>query len=223
MVFSPNANLKLIICLCLGVSFSSCFTKKIILQSALRQGQPFDIQLDTIYKIYYNINKKIVEEKYTLNDKVICVKEYNFYKHDGWEMLNCENILTRYYPSGKVYLVVPVKQLTLSEYQPDLKSIINGVKDTRFRNFKQKVFHGILKEYYENGKLRSIKEYRDGLLWNIFEMYFSDGEPLDFGDFKNGSGTIKIYNRFKILTYIITYQNGEIIKREFVPPPIINK
>ncbi|MDW8334164.1 MAG: hypothetical protein RMM53_08125, partial [Bacteroidia bacterium] len=52
---------------------------------------------------------------------------------------------------------------------------------------------GIYKEYYSNGKLRSVLEYRWGRLWNILEQYDSNGNRLKKSEFSNGTGVLTIY------------------------------
>lgn len=55
-------------------------------------------------------------------------------------------------------------------------------------------YHGIVKDYYFNGQLRSTIEYKMGKPWNMIEAYTRYGAPLDRGTLKNGTGIFFEYN-----------------------------
>ena len=68
---------------------------------------------------------------------------------------------------------------------------------------------GYSKEYFENGQLRSHRIYIDGLLWNIIELRKADGTRVkDFGTYKDGNGTIKLYDEKDRLKSLTTYTKG---------------
>ena len=54
--------------------------------------------------------------------------------------------------------------------------------------------NGKSKFYYRNGDVRSVLEYSDDKLWNVLEYYNVLGNKLDFGNFQNGYGKIKVYD-----------------------------
>nr|WP_321222457.1 hypothetical protein [uncultured Psychroserpens sp.] len=68
--------------------------------------------------------------------------------------------------------------------------------------------NGFFKEYDQNGELKSHAEYKNGLLWNIYLVKDANDTVIsDFGTFKNGSGTIKIYKNDKI-NAVREYEDG---------------
>lgn len=72
-----------------------------------------------------------------------------------------------------------------------------------------------LKYYYESGQLWVSKVYRKGKYFNVLELYDSEGNSLDFGTLKDGTGTVKFYTQDAEVYLIRTYEEGEIINEEY--------
>lgn len=68
---------------------------------------------------------------------------------------------------------------------------INGIISYRFNKL-----HGQALVFFENGNLRHRIEFKNDRLWNIFEYYDIDGNVLDYGDFVDGNGFLKIYSNY---------------------------
>jgi|SRR5690554_884341 len=52
---------------------------------------------------------------------------------------------------------------------------------------------GISEYYHSNGELKSKIEYNYGKIWNVLVYNDSLGNPLEYGDLKNGNGYLKQY------------------------------
>ena len=71
----------------------------------------------------------------------------------------------------------------------------------------------VAKQYHENGKLLievTYDEYGDVL--NLLQYFGFNGEPLEIGTLKDGSGTVNIYNDDNELIRVDTYKNGDLVK-----------
>ena len=71
-----------------------------------------------------------------------------------------------------------------------------------------------LKYYYESGQLWVSKVYQDGKYFNVLELYNSEGNPLDFGTLKDGTGTVKYYTDDAKVYLIRTFEDGVIMNEE---------
>jgi antitoxin component YwqK of YwqJK toxin-antitoxin module len=67
---------------------------------------------------------------------------------------------------------------------------------------------GSLKEFHSNGKLYYEAYYVRGRIWNIISMSDTTGKALDFGSFKNGNGTLKMYDEQGFFREQYQYVNG---------------
>lgn len=63
----------------------------------------------------------------------------------------------------------------------------------RFKNNEQ-IGHSIEISYYPNGNIKFVAEYEKYEFINILTFNYPNGETYDYGDFKNGSGTITWLN-----------------------------
>jgi len=89
----------------------------------------------------------------------------------------------------------------------------NGNIEESF-NCKKGEIHGEYKYFYESGQLWVNREYVDGKVFNILELYDSEGNTLDFGTLKDGTGTVKYYTLDQKIYMIRTFENSEMIKEE---------
>lgn len=89
----------------------------------------------------------------------------------------------------------------------------------RIKNYANTKYHGLVKEwtdegllkvdsyyhhgkkdstykyYYDNGSLWSIVQYKKGKIWNVDFTVGPTGDTLDYGTLLNGNGTYKSYNQ----------------------------
>jgi antitoxin component YwqK of YwqJK toxin-antitoxin module len=75
-------------------------------------------------------------------------------------------------------------------------------------HFKSGILHGNCTYYYDNGKLRGIVTYDAGKLMNILKYLDVNGHNLNFGDFSNGNGNLKLYYENGILEEEGQMKNG---------------
>lgn len=68
--------------------------------------------------------------------------------------------------------------------------------------------------YHSNGRIWSEVFYKNGILWTVFSNYNSNGEKVEKGTLKDGSGTLYRYNEDGNLLFIQTFKNGVQIKLE---------
>ncbi|WP_159038670.1 toxin-antitoxin system YwqK family antitoxin [Brumimicrobium mesophilum] len=77
---------------------------------------------------------------------------------------------------------------------------------------------GILTEvkyYYESSQLWVQKEYKDGKYFNIKQLYDSQGNSLDFGTLKDGTGTVKYYTEDAKVYLIRFFEDGIVVNEEY--------
>lgn len=77
-------------------------------------------------------------------------------------------------------------------------------------------YNGFYKFYYENGQLAEHREYKDGKIWNVINIYDSLGNVItNKGTLNNGSGTTHNYfdgHLMAICTYKDGVRHGQYIK-----------
>lgn len=68
----------------------------------------------------------------------------------------------------------------------------------------------ILENYYENGQVKSKKEYKDGVLNGTTEYYFENGQLEIENQYTHGilNGFYKIYREDGSIRYSFIYING---------------
>lgn len=72
--------------------------------------------------------------------------------------------------------------------------------------------NGIWKWYHTNGSLYTEREWYNGRLIKIISCYDGQGNVMDKGTFKEGDGTMKLYDIDGDLLDTINYANGEYVK-----------
>ena len=202
----------------LSLFIVSCgVNKQSVLQNANRKGQPFDVAQDTLVKTRFKKNGKIRLEEYFLNDNRLFLRQYHYFKDGSWEVLQGKTFFKN---DGYSYAYHPNGQLKMMGIFKDGKE--NGLRYTYYSNGNRQCVCNYLNNkragqsaiYWDNGQLFSKEEYREGLLWQVFERYQKDGQKMDIGTFKDGNGTIKDYNDKGSLEQIDTYINGVKVKTE---------
>ena len=72
-------------------------------------------------------------------------------------------------------------------------------------------YHGLCKDYYENGQIETTGEYRNDKEEGIHKEYYENGQLKTIGEYKNGEeeGIHKEYSDNGNLKELITYVNGD--------------
>lgn len=83
-----------------------------------------------------------------------------------------------------------------------------GFSKTTMRG--REIERNIIEEFYENGQIKSKKEYKNGVLDGVVEYYFESGEMEIKNQYVDGrlNGFYKIYRMDGSLKYSFTYENG---------------
>lgn len=123
-----------------------------------------------------------------------------------------------YYPNGEIKSIFFNKRINKSEWleiwsmdSTDISFYPNGqISDSLFWIRNKLV--GEAKHYYENGQVAYTQRYKEGRLSKIVEYFDRDGNKLNIGSFKNGTGTWNKYDDKGNLTKIDTYKNGKLKK-----------
>lgn len=63
-------------------------------------------------------------------------------------------------------------------------------------------------QYYNNGEFEFHIVYRNNCLWNVIEYYDMMGNKLDYGNFKDGEGSIQAYSPEGVLRKSGDYKAG---------------
>lgn len=79
--------------------------------------------------------------------------------------------------------------------------------------YKKNMLEGYTYFYYSNGQLRQQIEYKEGKLWNILSSFDQDGNPMETGDFKDGSGTVNVYSMNGKLIQQKVMVNGKVKRK----------
>ncbi len=116
-----------------------------------------------------------------------------------------------YYPDGKIKM--------LKQYVNDS---LNGFCRRYYPNgqlkeeltYKQDAEDGLNRYYYKSGQLWIERVFEGGKLMQITGSYRETGEPLDFGTFENGNGTVIYYTTEGKPYTEIQYRDGEKISEE---------
>ena len=72
--------------------------------------------------------------------------------------------------------------------------------------------NGTVTEYYENGLIWFKAIYEKGNLIDILDYNQLDGKKIDWSNFKQGNGNLKIFNSCGEYEGIAIYKNGKIAK-----------
>jgi len=110
-----------------------------------------------------------------------------------------------YFQNGKVQRELTYKNDTLQGEERVYNE--TGTLITK-ANIKGGEYHGSWVYYYDNGNEWTERIYKDGKLVTVRFIKTLNGQNLDIGTFKNGSGTIKIYSTDGKLTEEWIYENG---------------
>ncbi|MEQ9290269.1 MAG: hypothetical protein RIG77_25280 [Cyclobacteriaceae bacterium] len=77
-------------------------------------------------------------------------------------------------------------------------------------------FDGVYTYKYNDGKLWSIREYKNGKPWTVISNLNRRGESQEMGTLKNGDGSLYIYDEFGNLEVIQHYKNGHVDKTQLI-------
>ena len=69
---------------------------------------------------------------------------------------------------------------------------------------------GIIKEYYENGRVKTIRTYKQGVPEGISQFYYDNGDPMFTHNYSNGNkdGLSRWYYRNGMVKYEYEYKGG---------------
>lgn len=156
------------------------------------------------YKIFYDSNWKVTND----------INEFTFYRNQEWKngVMNLE--IEDFYKNGALQmsgtLVSPESEKLEGEvryYNEDgglsqVKTILGGKR------------HGEQTFYYSSGNISSIKFWNNGRLsWE--KQFKENGEQRDSGTFKDGNGTIIIYNKDETIKIVRHYENWKKKREDF--------
>ncbi len=124
------------------------------------------------------------------------------YSHTKKKLVKKRNMIGKSYDSYEAYY----KYKTEHEYDMEGKLIYFE----EWKNDKKTAFH--LFEYYPNGKIKNILEYKGDLLWNVLDHRYPDGTKHTMGDFKNGTGIVYPLNNEGLWCEGSHFKDGKEIK-----------
>lgn len=70
-------------------------------------------------------------------------------------------------------------------------------------------YDGTMTIYHDNGKVWTRRIYVNGLLWNVEMNNDANGNPMNKGTIKNGTGTMLRYDEKGKLIYTYEFLNGQ--------------
>lgn len=84
----------------------------------------------------------------------------------------------------------------------------NGVVQS-ISNYKDDKLNGKYEYFYDNGQLWTERIFEEGKLISVNSNFSRDGYPQAIGTIKNGNGTVLLYDEAGNLVKTIWYENGE--------------
>ncbi|KXX70886.1 hypothetical protein AVL50_10970 [Flammeovirga sp. SJP92] len=81
-------------------------------------------------------------------------------------------------------------------------------KVTSINSTQSHQVEGYYTKFYKNGQLKEHGIMKNTFPWTIFCVYDSLGNSIDFGNIRNGNGTLKLYHNTGELYKIEEYKNG---------------
>ena len=79
---------------------------------------------------------------------------------------------------------------------------------------KEEIKDGLVEEFYDNGQLRSRKNYKNGKIDGLFESFHENGQLKERGNIKDleQDGLWEYFDDGGNLTKTEEYKGGELIK-----------
>ncbi len=123
-------------------------------------------------------------------------------------LISCKRTKIVYYDDEKT--------LPLYKNEVNWKKQLDGLSIEYFNDgmvrseimFKNNMYNGEYIQNYREGNLHFKIQYIENRLWNVIEYYDENRNKLDFGNLKNGYGTIKKYSPEGNLRTTGSYSNG---------------
>ena len=162
------------------------------------KGEVIDsLSREIYYQGTYKNDKKNGQWKYFLNQKPLCTIYYKDNLRDS--------IWKSFYPNGKPRYIINYKNgLKNGLYESYLA---NGTKIISNEYFDD-LLNGHYTLYSNDGEIKINIEYKKGIPYTVFDLKDNFGLPLDGGNLKDGTGTIKYYDKNNHLTKLETYKDG---------------
>lgn len=122
-----------------------------------------------------------------------------------------DGLFTKYYKNGNISHLENYKN---GKSEGEIEHYHENGKVSYKTQFKNDCRYGITEWFFDNGQLETKAEYKyeasnkEGLRWNLLEMFDKNGNSLDKGTLKNGDGTWNRYDEDGDLNIAKMYKNG---------------
>ncbi len=137
----------------------------------------------------------------TTKDKATVIRKINF--------KNNLYVIKDEWLSGELKMIGQYKDKWLSRPVGQLVQYYKNGTDFIINNYdNQSKLDGEYVNYHEDSSLFYKAHYKNGKLWNIEALFDNKGNKLNFGDFTEGNGIVKRYNKFGELTSAFNFKNG---------------
>jgi antitoxin component YwqK of YwqJK toxin-antitoxin module len=183
-------------------------------------GQAANHRTDTL--VFTRMNKKWnkpASQEYRLNDKRLFRLNY-IYSDSGNYRVVKQNLIAPKWTDPNQYLFTKNGQLSghtyLNRFGSDTLSYHFYHDGSISRSFylNQYGVHGRELNYYPNGDLRVVRTFHYGKLISVDSILHPDGSLLPIGDFKDGNGTVKLYDCNGKEYGSRKYENGRKVKKK---------
>lgn len=193
--------------------------------------------LDGVSLVYYK-NGLLKEEAYYYRDRlwaIISVRDSTGKKLLPGNMVMGCGVIKEYFPNGALRSEVEMQQGMMhgtmrmyyrdgkkyGEYKYYQDSLVgrqaeywhNGTLAAE-RITNENARSERLTQYHSNGKLWTVWEFENGLLWNVDANYDMQGVPHNKGSFSKGSGTVLRYDEKDAVIFEAQFVNGECLNCE---------
>lgn len=183
-----------------------------------RKETVYSEKYDTMTVRFFNKNSKPDKEKNYVGDRLVSVKRWYYEKdyygyrlHDMSSILPMVEYRKEFYNNGQLKAE---GTMVNGRESGALKSWFENGEPQCVCNFDKGKRDSIQVIHHENGTVCSEELWTEGKLMQVLYKKDKNGNPLDIGNFKDGNGTILIYDEdAKIISREI-FKNGKLIKTE---------
>jgi antitoxin component YwqK of YwqJK toxin-antitoxin module len=131
--------------------------------------------------------------------------------------------MTEYYTNGNVFRRYKCRNWKIEGKQKTYDN--NGKLTSEMEVSEDGLYDGKCVFYYPGGKISDTQIRKEGMLWNITQELDTAGKPLDAGNLKDGTGTVRLYDDSCRLTEVSEMKNGmkNGISRLYYPGGSLNE
>jgi hypothetical protein len=176
------------------------------------------IEQDSVVVRRYHKNGKLKWEALHVQEIEQYRRNYYYYKDSTFAYHE-----TRAPENGIIIKVVEIHEFYKDSTPRIIGTKVSGKLEGSYRtfypngnqqcdcNYKSGERDSLQRIYHDNGQLRQLLVYKDGLLTEVNGVFDSKGNSVEKGTLINGNGTLFVYDDNDKLEKIFHYENGKVV------------